>query len=45
MDGHGSNGHLVSNFIKDKIIENFTNISYYFKKLKSKETSNLEYPE
>ena len=45
MDGHGSNGHLVSNFIKDKIIENFTNISYYFKKIKSKETSNLEYPE
>ena len=45
MDGHGSNGHLVSNYIKDKIIENFTNISYYFKKLKSKEKSNLEYPE
>ena len=45
MDGHGSNGHLVSNFIKDKIIENFTNISYYFKKIKSKETSNLEYPD
>ena len=45
MDGHGSNGHLVSNYIKDKIIENFTKISYYFKKLKSKETSNLEYPE
>ena len=45
MDGHGSNGHLVSNFIKDKIIQNFTDISFYFKKIKQKEGTPLEYPE
>ena len=44
MDGHGSNGHLVSNFIKDKIIQNFTDISFYFKKIKPKENTPLEYP-
>ena len=45
MDGHGSNGHLVSNFIKEKIIQNFTDISFYFKKIKQKDSTPLEYPE
>ena len=44
MDGHGSNGHLVSNYIKEKIIQNLNNISFYFKKLSNKST-NIEYPE
>lgn len=44
MDGHGSNGHYVSNYIKEKIIQNFNNISFYFRKI----TNNIdttEYPE
>ena len=44
MDGHGSNGHYVSNYIKEKIIQNFNNISFYFHKI----TNNLnmkDYPE
>ena len=45
MDGHGSNGHFVSNFIKDKIIQYFNDISFYFKKIKPKEKSSLIYPE
>lgn len=45
MDGHGSNGHLVSNYIKDKIIQYLTDISFYFKKIKPKEKKPLEYPE
>ena len=44
MDGHGSNGHLVSNYIKEKIIQNFNNISFYFHKIKNNLSSN-EYPE
>ena len=44
MDGHGSNGHLVSNYIKEKIIQNLNNISFYFKKLSNKSTK-IEYPE
>ena len=45
MDGHGSNGHLVSNFIKDNIIKYFNDISFYFKKVKPKEKSSIIYPE
>ena len=45
MDGHGSNGHLVSNFIKDNIIKYFNDISFYFKKIKPKEKSSIIYPE
>ena len=44
MDGHGSNGHLVSNYIKEKIIQNFNNISFYFHKMKNNLATN-EYPE
>ena len=44
MDGHGSNGHYVSNYIKEKIIENFNNISFYFHKI-AKITKIEEYPE
>ena len=44
MDGHGSNGHYVSNYIKEKIIENFNNISFYFHKIE-KITKIEEYPE
>ena len=45
MDGHGSNGHLVSNFIKDNIIKYFSDISFYFKKIKPKEKTSIIYPE
>ena len=45
MDGHGSNGHLVSNFIKDNIIKYFNDISFYFKKVKPKEKNSIIYPE
>ena len=44
MDGHGSNGHHVSNYIKDKIIQHFNNITFYFKKIKKK-SEDCEYPE
>ena len=37
MDGHGSNGHLASNFVKDRIKEYFSDIKIY-KKRKSKKT-------
>ena len=40
MDGHGSNGHHVSNYIKEKIIQNFNNISFYFRKITN--TPNIE---
>ena len=43
MDGHGSNGHLVSNYIKEKIIQNLNNISFYFTKL-SNTSAIKEYP-
>ena len=44
MDGHGSNGHHVSNYIKEKIIQNFNNISFYFPKITN--TPNMkDYPE
>jgi len=45
MDGHGSNGHLVSNFIKDNIIKYFNDITFYFKKIKPKEKTSIIYPE
>ena len=32
MDGHGSNGHLVSNFVKEKIEEYFNNKKLFTKK-------------
>ena len=44
MDGHGSNGHLVSNFIKQKIILYFNDISFYFKKIKNK-PKDIVFPE
>ena len=44
MDGHGSNGHLVSNYIKEKIIKNFNDISFYFHKIITKPNAS-EYPE
>ena len=44
MDGHGSNGHLVSNYIKEKIIQNFCNISFYFNKIITKPNAS-EYPD
>ena len=40
MDGHGSNGHLVSNFVKNKIKEYFSNPKIY--KLKKSDKENLE---
>ena len=43
MDGHGSNGHLVSKYIKDKIIQNLNNINFYFKKISNK-INTKEYP-
>ena len=45
MDGHGSNGHLVSNYIKENIIKYFNDISFYFKKIKPKDKTSLIYPE
>jgi len=45
MDGHGSNGHLVSNFIKENIIKYFNDITFYFKKIKPKEKTSIIYPE
>ena len=36
MDGHGSNGHLVSNFVKDKIEKYFNDIKTYRQKNKLK---------
>ena len=44
MDGHGSNGHLVSNYIKKKIIQNLNNISFYFHKIIETPTTK-EYPD
>ena len=44
MDGHGSNGHLVSNYIKEKIIQNFNNISFNFHKIKNIPPT-IEFPE
>ena len=45
MDGHGSNGHLVSNFIKDKINQYFNDITFYFRKIKPKDKLLLKYPD
>ena len=39
MDGHGSNGHLVSSFVKNKIKEYFNNQKIY--KFKKSEKENL----
>ena len=44
MDGHGSNGHLVSKYIKDKIIQYLNNITFYFKKISNKINTN-EFPD
>ena len=40
MDGHGSNGHLVSSFVKNKIKEYFNNPKIY--KFKRSEKENLD---
>ncbi len=37
MDGHGSNGHLVSNFVKNKIKEYFNNPKIYKLNMQNKE--------
>ena len=42
MDGHGSNGHLVSNFVKEKVIEYFSDRKLYKKKRMSKSISFIE---
>ena len=42
MDGHGSNGHLVSNFVKEKIEEYFNNKKIYKSKKLTKAVSSLE---
>lgn len=44
MDGHGSNGHLVSKYIKDKIIQYLNNITFYFKKISNK-INTKEFPD
>ena len=42
MDGHGSNGHLVSNFVKEKIMEYFGDKKIYKKKKMSKSASFID---
>jgi len=42
MDGHGSNGHLASNFVKDKIKEYFNDKKIYKKRRSRKSFSSLE---
>ena len=42
MDGHGSNGHLVSGFIKEKIKEYFGDKKIYKKKKMVKSSSSTE---
>ena len=42
MDGHGSNGHLISNFVKEKIEEYFNNKKIYKSKKLTKAVSSLE---
>jgi serine/threonine protein phosphatase PrpC len=42
MDGHGSNGHLVSNFVKEKVIEYFSDKKLYKKKRMLKSISFVE---
>ena len=42
MDGHGSNGHLVSSFVKEKIKEYFTDKKIYRKKKLNKAVSSKE---
>ena len=42
MDGHGSNGHLVSNFVKDRIKEYFNDKKIYKKRRSRKSFSSLE---
>jgi serine/threonine protein phosphatase PrpC len=44
MDGHGSNGHHISNYIKEKIYQYLNNISFYFHKITNTPMSE-EYPE
>ena len=42
MDGHGSNGHLVSNFVKEKIEEYFSDKKIYKTKKLSKAVSTIQ---
>ena len=42
MDGHWSNGHLVSNFVKEKIEEYFNDRKIYKQKKLAKSVSFLE---
>jgi serine/threonine protein phosphatase PrpC len=42
MDGHGSNGHLVSNFVKEKIEKYFNDVKTYRQKKLKKAVSSLE---
>ena len=42
MDGHGSNGHLASNFVKEKIEDYFNDRKIYKQKKLEKSTSFLE---
>jgi serine/threonine protein phosphatase PrpC len=42
MDGHGSNGHLVSNFVKEKVQEYFVDKKLYKKKKMTKSNSYIE---
>ena len=42
MDGHGSNGHLVSNFVKEKIEAYFNNRKIYKSKKLTKAVSSLD---
>ena len=42
MDGHGSNGHLVSNFVKEKVEEYFNDNKIYKKKKLIKAISSTE---
>ena len=42
MDGHGSNGHLVSNFVKEKVKEYFNDIKTYKIKKLARALSELE---
>jgi serine/threonine protein phosphatase PrpC len=42
MDGHGSNGHLASNFVKEKIEEYFNNRNIYKSKKLNKTSSSIE---
>ena len=42
MDGHGSNGHLVSNFVKEKVEEYFSDKKIYRKRKLNKAISSID---